>query len=224
MKTDYKTRINELIKAHQDGQAGAADDAYILLTENDWTSQKKRRHMQLTGEHINEVESVYIDAFMNGLDKFDAGRGDFVHYVNRSVENRIKNLGMARKIRNDRHVFESSWSSEGQTDFWEGVQRDFTDCEIQTPEDIVLEELTTEDKLLFIPDIAQDLISKMSEEEFAIASSYMVTESYRETAKAVGTYAMKVQRTLDKIQNHYDESRFGDVRRFFTVNTAKSRA
>lgn len=221
---DYKSQINELVKAHQDGQAGAADQAFILLTENDWTQKKKWRHVMLTGEHINDVESVYIDAFMNALEKFDPERGDFVHYVNRSVENRVRNLGLARKKRMERHAYESSWQHDESVPFWDAMQADFADCEIPTPEEIVTEELTKEDKMQFIPVIAQDMIGRMTDSELAIVSAYMLAGSYREAAKAVGTNAMKVMRTLDKVKKHYDELRFGDVHRFFTVNTIKSRA
>lgn len=223
---DYKAKINELIKAHLAGEEGAADQAFILLCENDWTRQKKWRHVMLTGEHLNEIESVYIDAFMNGLEKFDPERGDFVHYVNRSVENRIRNLGMDRKKRHERHAFESSWQPSNRlASFWEGMQAEFADTNemIRTPEDIVLEDLTKEDKLTFIPVIAKDMIDKMTDEQFGIASVYMQTGSYRETGKAVGVSHMKVQRTLDKLAQIYDLARFGDIHRYFTVNTVKSR-
>lgn len=223
MNNEIKAQINELIKAHQGGQAGAADEAFLLLCEHDWTKSKKWRHVMLTGEHINEIESAYIDAFMNALDKFDPERGDFVHYVNRSVENRVRNVGRKRKQRMEIEIQEPQQADASDSRFWD-LAEDYHGNKIETPEDVLLEDLTKDQKLDFIPAITQDMIGRMSDEEFQVVAAYVQTESYREAAKIVGTYPMKIQRTLDKLQKYYDAARFGDVHRFFTVNTIQSRA
>jgi DNA-directed RNA polymerase specialized sigma24 family protein len=162
-----------------------------------------------------DVESVINLKLFEVVKNFDRAKGEFMKQLNTAVK-----FGCIDLLRKD--IKREEINETGLT------------ANLPEEESIsFIESLTPLDNLVTTEEIAIANIQKKRDQRQLIAtllcnadddtrqsaSAYMMTGSYGEAAKLLGTNKMKVSRHVKRLSFHFDGNQNGDYRDYFTVPT-----